>query len=151
MISVKNIFEQRKIEVEEYFNFLKKIDVDIEHRRNLEYVDERLFKILKSNLLVMLYNLIESSISNAIESIYKDIHSKSTSFNDLKVNLKCLILNQLKNINAKSTMPHINDIAIDIIKNSFDKFIISLFENKRKQRSALKTSIFCQNFLCNFV
>jgi hypothetical protein len=113
MIDVKNTFEQRKIEIEEYFRFLSK------------YIpanaDDNLFKILKSNLLVMLYNLIESSISNAIEEIHNNIYSNSISFNLLKEKIKTLIITNVKRVNSDKFVAKITDIATDIIRHTFKR------------------------------
>ena len=112
MTSVKTIFNERKNEINTYFDYLNQYQP--------QNADDSLFKILKSNLILMLYNLVESSISNAIEEIHNDIHLKSASFNDLKTELKSLIINYIKNVNSKKFVENINDIATDIIKHSFN-------------------------------
>ena len=113
MISVKKIFEERKTEIEIYFNFLEKYSP--------LKADEELFKILKSNLLIMLYNLIESSISNAIEEIHNNIHSNNVSFDSLKENLKSIIITNTKRVNPNDLVSKISNIATDIVKYTFKK------------------------------
>ena len=113
MVGVKNTFEQRKTEIEIYFNFLNSYVP--------ENADDDLFKILKSNLLVMLYNLIESSISNAIEEIHNNIHSNAVSFNLLKENFKTLLISNTKRVNPNDFVSKINDVATDIVKHTFKK------------------------------
>jgi hypothetical protein len=113
MIDVKNTFEQRKTEIEEYFRFLSNYMPS--------NADDNLFKILKSNLLVMLYNLIESSISNAIEEIHNNIHSNSISFNLLKEQIKSLVIKNTRRINSDEFVAKIADIATDIIKYTFKR------------------------------
>ncbi len=113
MVGVKHIFEERKAEIEVYFDFLKNY--------NSTGADDNLFKILKSNLLLMLYNLVESSMSNAIEAIHNNIHSNTISFNLLKNNFKSLIIKNTKQINPNDLISKIKDIATDIVKHSFKK------------------------------
>ena len=113
MNDVKKTFEQRKGEIEIYFEFLS----NYKHKK----VDDDLFKILKSNLLLMLYNLIESSIANAIEEIHNNIHINKTSFNNLKEKIKSLVIDNTKRINSDKFITQINDIAIDIAKHTFNK------------------------------
>lgn len=113
MIDVKNTFERRKAEIEEYSRFLSNYKP--------ANADDNLFKILKSNLLVMLYNLIESSISNAIEEIHNNIYSNSISFNLLKGKIKSLIINHTKKVNPDEFVAKITDIATDIIKHTLKK------------------------------
>lgn len=112
MTSVKTIFNERKNEINTYFGYLNQYQP--------QNADDSLFKILKSNLILMLYNLVESSISNAIEEIHNNIHLKSASFNDLKTELKSLIINYIKNVNSEEFVKNINNIATDIIKHSFN-------------------------------
>lgn len=112
MTSVKTIFNERKNEINTYFDYLNQYQP--------QNADDSLFKILKANLILMLYNLVESSISNAIEEIHNSIHLKSASFNDLKTELKSLIINNIKNVNSKKFVENINNIATDIIKYSFN-------------------------------
>jgi hypothetical protein len=83
--------------------------------------DDELFKILKSNLLIMLYNLIESSISNAIEEIHNNIHSNNVSFDSLKENLKSIIITNAKSVNPNDLVSKISNIATDIVKYTFKK------------------------------
>ncbi|MDR0606006.1 MAG: hypothetical protein LBG80_17090 [Bacteroidales bacterium] len=112
MTSVKAIFNERKNEINTYFDYLNQYQP--------QNADDALFKILKSNLILMLYNLVESSISNAIEEIHNNIHLKSASFNDLKTELKSLIISNIKNVNSKKFVEDIKNIATDIIKHSFN-------------------------------
>lgn len=113
MVFVKSTFQSRANEISLYFNFIN------------SYIptnpDEDLNRILKSNIILMLYNLVESSISNAIEEIHNHLHVNSTSFNILKGRLKAVIIKHLKKRNPKNFVESITDIAIDIIKESFDK------------------------------
>ncbi len=114
MISVKSTFNERKKEIEKYFDFLQDYDKKTDK-------DDELFKILKSNLLIMLYNLIESSMSNAIEEIHNNIHSNAVSFNLLKNDFKSLIVGNTKAFNPNDLVSKISDIATDIIKHTFKK------------------------------
>jgi hypothetical protein len=113
MIDVKNTFVQRKAEIDEYFNFLNSYQP--------ANANDNLFKILKSNLLIMLYNLIESSISNAIEEIHNNIYSNSISFDSLKREIKSIIISNTKRVNPDKLVLQINDIATDIVKHTFKK------------------------------
>ena len=114
MLSVKNIFQERVNEIDNYYNFINGFVPTS--------TDENLNKILKSNLILMLYNLIESSVSNAIEEIHNNIYSNKISFDLLKIELKKALVKHLKNyINPHEFVISISDIAIDIVKKSFHK------------------------------
>lgn len=118
MISVKTTFQSRANEVEVYFQF---INTFIRANSN-----DDLNKIMKSNLLLMLYNLVESSISNAIEEIHNNIYSKTVSFDVLKIEIREVLIKYLKSyLKPMDFVKQINQIAIDIVKKSFKKEKIS--------------------------
>jgi hypothetical protein len=114
MQSVKTTFQERADEVEIYFSFISQF--------TNSNTNDDLNKILKSNMLLMLYNLVESSMSNAIEEIHANIHNNLISFDVLKIELKEVLISYLKkNSNAKNFVTTIANIANDIVKTSFDK------------------------------
>jgi hypothetical protein len=113
MLLVRNIFQDRADEIETYFTF---IDTFTQSNKN-----EELNKILKSNLILMLYNLMESTISNAIEEIHNNIHSNAISFDLLKVDLRKNLIKHLKSFNPHDFVTSINNISLDIVKKSFNK------------------------------
>lgn len=114
MLSVKTTFGERSKEIEEYFSFINTFTPTSKN--------DTLNKILKSNLLLMLYNLVESTMSNAVEEIHNSIHTTSTSFNDLKKDIRKVLIGYLKNhLNPGDFVDSISDISIDIIKKCFIK------------------------------
>lgn len=118
MHTVNTIFQARVQEIEAYYTFLS------------TYLntssDKELNKILRSNLILMLYNLVESSISNAIEEIHNNMHVNNTTFDSLNTELKKVLIKQLKNnINPYDFVISINNLAIDIVKRCFQKRKIS--------------------------
>lgn len=118
MVNVKKTFQDRVTEIEVYYVFL-------DNYLNSS-TDRELSKILRSNLILMLYNLVESTVANAIEEIHNDIHSQNISFDSLNTQLKKVLIKQLKNnINPHDFVISINNIAIDIVKRSFLKKKIS--------------------------
>lgn len=96
----KILFSERKEDIAKYFNFVKFI---IDERPSFSYrervtgedrvseIDIEMTHILKANAYIILYNLIEATISNAIE----DIHEQLTSCPDLCVDRICESLTKL--------------------------------------------------------
>lgn len=117
MQTVKETFQARVNEINIYYKFIESYSPNS--------TDRELNKILRSNLILMLYNLVESSISNAIEEIHSSIYSHKISFDLLNIELKKVLIKQLKNSNPHTFVLSINDIAIDIVKQSFNKRQIS--------------------------
>lgn len=100
IMNSKILFSERKEDIEKYFNFVKFI---IDERPTFSYkdriageckhreIDIEMTHILKANAFIILYNLIEATISNAIE----DIHNELNSCDDLCVDKICESLTKL--------------------------------------------------------
>ena len=116
---VKQILRERENEIETYFSFLK---IFLQE----DNTDRELSKILRANLILMLYNLIESTISNAIECIHNSVHANNTSFDSLNVKFKKILIKNIKEYqNPHDFVTQINFLATDIVKKSFSKNRIS--------------------------
>ncbi|MEM7593989.1 MAG: MAE_28990/MAE_18760 family HEPN-like nuclease [Cyanobacteria bacterium P01_A01_bin.83] len=122
-------FEERAKEVSKYFFLLKnleqgsiKLTMGNSNYQKLRTIDVELEKTLKATGFLLLYNLIESTIRNAIEFIYDDIVSKEVSFDDLRTEIKKIVIqNFKKNKKSDTLLAEINRITIDIVSASFDK------------------------------
>jgi hypothetical protein len=122
-------FDERAQEVSKYFLLLKNLEQGSIKLSmgNLAYfkiknIDTELEKTLKSTGFLLLYNLIESTMRNTIETIFDDIKSQNASFDDMRDEIKKIIIQNFKN--NKSTDNLLNDIqniSLDIISVSFDK------------------------------
>lgn len=118
MNNVNIILEERKIEITDYINHLSNVESTI---------NNTLFKVMKANTLLMLYNLIEAVISNSIDSIRNSIYnSPEVEFDCLKEQIKIQIIKDLKkNISPDKFVNQTVKISNDIIKLSFKKEGIS--------------------------
>jgi len=96
---------------------------------NLVYPDKSvtpltsdIHRILKANTFLLLYNLSESCITNAIEEIYTTLRYERVSYDTLNEGIKKEIIKFLKkNVNHSDFVSDVNNIAYDIIKECFDK------------------------------
>jgi hypothetical protein len=150
MITVKSDFTDRVNEINMYFSFMENI---ITKNAQLVYPDgsnesinSDLEKIFKANSFLILYNLSESCIKNAIAEIYSTVNNEGVSYNDLKVGLKKEIISFLKkNINTTDFVSSINRIAYDIILNCFDskKLISGNLDAKEIRKLASKYGFSC--------
>jgi len=101
MDNTKNDFDNRKIEVEDYFTFLEIIDGDetrIKYITNGNTVEEKISNKLQTifiaNTFLILYNLIESTVRNSIVEIYIKIQEDNNSYEKLSKNLQKIWINQ---------------------------------------------------------
>ena len=85
METVIDAFNKRVKEVDLYFRFLEKLEVPEvsfyfpqKRTHKFEEIEPDIFKILKANVFLMIYNLVESSIREGILEIYRQIGADYT-------------------------------------------------------------------------
>ena len=138
MSDLRMFFDERKSEVDVYFNFIKYIGIDnINHKKikfdtriNFQTTDD-LKKVLKSNCILILYNLIEGVISKSIEEIFDTINNKQIKYNELKLGLKNILL---KTPNFQKKFKEINNDLVLFIDGIFDEIFyyeMSNFKNTK--------------------
>src|SRR4030067_3498224 len=95
MINVKREFQDRHYEIDKYFQFLETLENDFRNLINLNsqnetqyQIDDDLFKILKANGFLLLYNLIESTILNSIIAIFDELSISNKSFKDVSEKIR---------------------------------------------------------------
>jgi MAE_28990/MAE_18760-like HEPN len=79
-------FEERKQEINTYFDFVQVTEMDIDEKRYLLIAEEDAFKLVKSlkaNCFLMLYNAVEGTITEAIDAIFEVISIQNIVFKDL--------------------------------------------------------------------
>jgi len=124
-------FDERAQEVRSYFLFLKNLEhgsiqltiVNTKNRRT-QKINDDLLKTMKATGFLLLYNLIESTMTNAIETIFDELKNNNVSFDNLKNEIKKIIIDNLKDKDNKSTdklLESIQNISFDIISASFNK------------------------------
>jgi len=130
MDNTKQDFENRKGEIENYFEFLSIFDNDdtrLQYKKINTIVTERIqpqFQvILIANAFLILYNLIESTVRNSIIEIYTKVEDDEITFEELSDNLQKIWIKQstdnLKenNFNPETLQGYILNLARDILKN----------------------------------
>jgi hypothetical protein len=129
MINVQTDFATRAEEVTCYFRFLRAFDdrrvtfVDTDaHADTLSPLEQgALFKTLKANGFLLLYNLVESTSTNAIEAIFDEFRSQGVSFDHCRKEVRKIILANLKRHDIEKIIPNISKIAVDVVGATFSK------------------------------
>lgn len=149
MVSMKSklLFSERKEDITQYFNFVKFI---IDERPSFNYrdrvsgearvseIDIEMTHILKANAYIILYNLIEATVSNAIE----DIHEQLSLCPDLCVDKVCESLTKL----ALKKLDHHVVGNMDFSQEDVAKLILKKWlEEHKKQVLADKNPLFSGN------
>ena len=128
MTTVREEFEVRAAEVAGYFSFLEKVASDDAKVRftdddgNLhdEVVDNEVVKTLKATGFLLLYNLVESAMTNAISAIFDELKEKKVTFDMVRSELKKVAF---KNLRKGRSDVHelIADVSSDILTAAFDR------------------------------
>lgn len=109
MQNTLGIFEDRKEEINFYYSIM--IEIESAEGR-IETIDNnRLIKIMKSNLLLMLYNLVEACVVSGMMEIYEDLKNDGCSYSS--------VISEIQNIWAnmrltKSTVLQLNALLMKV-------------------------------------
>lgn len=125
MISVWHDYNSRVSEIDKYFNFLtSEIDRDD---------DRELLKILKANGFLMLYNLLESTVRNAIEELHASISDDGLKYAELISEIRAIWIEhhyrKFKDKKATTITNDIENILEDIFNVSYSDYIKQLKSN----------------------
>jgi hypothetical protein len=120
-------FNTRAQEVDDYFIFLhglikqttKLAVADSAGQYQIQSLNPELAKTLKANGLLLLYNLVESTMRNAIVAIFDELKNQAISFDQLKPEIKMIVLKNVKNRSPEEINLRINQISTDIIIATF--------------------------------
>jgi hypothetical protein len=122
-------FNERSKEVSKYFMLLKsfengstKLCMEGKNtKKKIKNIDTDLANTLKASAFLLLYNLVESTMRNAIEAIFYEFQIQGISFDKIKPEIKKIILQNFKKRDTNKILNLITDISIDIINISFNK------------------------------
>lgn len=88
MLSVYFDFDQRVKEIELYFVALKALDEKPLQSSDEPYFNSEFIKILKANTLIMIYNLVESTVIRGITEIYDKIKEEKLTYSDVNTKIQ---------------------------------------------------------------
>ncbi len=126
-------FKLRKSDIEETFQLLAFI-VGIESYKNVPLVDsttgctlavsQEMQCTLKADFLLLLYNIVESTTCDCLNSIYDAIIDDNLTFADVTIEIKQLWRNYLKN--RKHPNAESDDAILNPMKIKFEQLAISI-------------------------
>ena len=140
-------FVSREDEVARYFAFLGAIDSGV-HRvvtksdgnpayNHLDLTE--ITKTLKANSFLLLYNLVESTVKNAIEAIFDDLQANRVVFDACRKELRRIMLLNLKKRDIDKLLPLVTNLANDLARVTFSKD--ELFSGNVDARLIRKTAL----------
>jgi hypothetical protein len=133
-------FDERAKEVSKYFYFLKNLDqgsiqLSMGNSNNIKTkpIDDDLEKTLKATGYLLLYNLVEATMRNAIETIFDELKTQRVSFDDVREEIKKIVINHVRDKDIQSTdslLINLRNISVDIVSITFDALVKK--ENKKR-------------------
>ncbi len=126
---MRNDFQERKEEVLRFLDFVDQLDSKrfqvVESNSMipaLEHISlQELLKTLKANSFLLLYNLVESTVKNAIEAIFDRLSRESISYDICRAELQRVVLKNLRAHNIKKIHVELRGIAVDVVAKTFRK------------------------------
>jgi hypothetical protein len=151
LADIRSLFDRRTEEVRRYFAFLTTITDNKVDLLGISQIDQSvkivdgftisrdLIKTLRANGYLLLYNLVESTMTNAIDAIHQIFLANNLGFDDLSAEVQKVIL---KNFKASTTDKFNNDrshpIQIAMLHVGYEK--INLFSGNVDARSIRNTA-----------
>lgn len=151
-MNLKDDFEDKKKELEAYFDFLKFLDSPRSNTQIQELesnkvfsMNNELYKVMKANCYLMLYNLIEGTIVEGLNTIFIEISSKKPFRNELiELYQKICIDYNIKVIDRLKDQEKLNPFepyAQDDAIRNIDVFEIKGFKKKSIDKNSKTESL----------
>lgn len=123
MISIHEVYNDRKNEIEFYFSVM--VEVDNDTNGTISTIDnQRFYRIMKSNFLLMLYNLVEATFTTGMLEIYSQMQTDGCVYNSVIDEIQAIWresqIKQIYNPNSKlkTYTEKIKSIVSDITENT---------------------------------
>ena len=129
-------FEKRVAEIELYFRHLEaieerdgKLSIATARSRALREIEPELVKVLKANLFLLLYNLVESSVRQALAEIFDTISSERMTYSDVSDRIKKIWIREghgkFKNKSTEQIFQSLATLADDIVEINFGNGVVT--------------------------
>lgn len=129
-INVINIYENSIMGIPNVLNNLFEIQIESipkdlfeqEYRLQIKNRDnfEAIVKIMKSNSILMLYNLVESTIRVSMLDYYSSLNDKQLSFSQAIESIQKLwVKNHLNQINSNELNQEVFNLILNVINNNY--------------------------------
>lgn len=114
MLNAQAEFERREKEIEEYVSYLEALEKQMG-------ISVSLMNTMKSSALLMMYNIVESTMTNLIQEIFDHLQKINIAFDDLNDKMKTLVLSYSRNMNAAKLVERMSQNAWTIVIACFNR------------------------------
>jgi len=122
MITTHEVFEDRKSEIEFYYSVM--VDIDDETKQTINTIDnQRFFRIMKSNFLLMLYNLVEATFTTGMLEIYDELKDDNCAYES--------VIDEIQNIWRDYKVKEIYkaESGLSTYTNRVQKIVVDITQN----------------------
>lgn len=120
-------FNERVDEIEAYLDFIRRVDAGEVLLAKAETRDpayssiaqQDLLRTFKASALLMLYNLMESSVTNAVEAIFDELEQQAIPFDQCREEIRIVVLGNIRRHEPQRLLSEIAILATDIITKTF--------------------------------
>jgi len=125
-------FRERVREIEAYLDFIRSVDADEtllikspdQGPAYSSTQQQDLLKTFKASALLMLYNLMESSVTNAVEAIFDELEKQSVPFDQCREEIRLIVLGNIRQHQPEKLLPLITVLATDIVTKTFRREVV---------------------------
>lgn len=122
-------------EIEKFISFIDTLDggrnntihsINTEtNKQETHIIDTDINKTLRASVYLLIYNMLESTMCNAIDSIHETLHHENIDLNDLSDKFKKIVFHNLRNdlneTNINKIIQEQIDIREKILKHGYNK------------------------------
>jgi hypothetical protein len=127
MIEVRRDFNIRTGEIKNYLNFTSEIaagTVTLQYNAgsSLNPIQAQAWsKTVHASCFLLIYNLVESTMKNAVAAIFDDLQSHAVPFDACREGIRRVVLNNFKALSPERALSELLQIALDVVIKTFDK------------------------------
>lgn len=114
MLSAQSEFGRRELEIDEYLSHLEMLERQVG-------LSPTLINTMKSSALLMMYNIVESTMTNLMQDIFDHLKATDTEFETLNDTMKAVVLNFAKRRSPGSLVKRMSDDAVGLAVACFDR------------------------------
>ena len=122
-------FQERVAEIEGYLDFVRTVSQGSTQLRRASdntpaYTaasQDDLLRTFKASALLMLYNLMESSVKNSVESIFDELEKQTVSFDGCREEIRLVVLGNMRQHSPPNLLSMLNVLATDVVTKTFRK------------------------------
>ncbi len=127
MSAVRNEFNSRAAEIEAFFDLMTKLAsdqpeitfTDDQGERRTEPVNADAVKVFKGAGFLVLYNLVESTMTNGIVAIFDELKQKKVRFESARAEIRAAAIRNMRRNGPDDVHARMTDVALDLLTISF--------------------------------